>query len=322
MPTMPVKAAGWRMEPPVSVAVAPRHRPAATAPAEPPEEPPRPSGGLAPFPPPGAAGGPRARPRVLFASLPPRGGDGRPERRTFVRRAHGKLVVVELAQHHRAVAPEIGADGRLVARQKIVEDARARRGAHVLGGEHVLDAEREALERARVARFKARIGRRRHGACPLRSLQHIGIERACLLYGGEMRVGELGGGELPPPKAVACVRERQKRKGGHSAEGSQANVSAARSGGLGRPGLWPLVTGCGGDKPRACKSSAVTPGGISLRARNFAHHRRKKYSCCSQARHIDRRLPEILGSRCAFPRMMEYAAGRSFHHFRHHKEMV
>src|SRR5207342_2377189 len=37
---MPVKAAGWRMEPPVSVPVAPRQRPAATAAAEPPEEPP------------------------------------------------------------------------------------------------------------------------------------------------------------------------------------------------------------------------------------------------------------------------------------------
>ena len=40
MPTVPVRAAGWRMEPPVSVAVAPRHREAATAAAEPPDEPP------------------------------------------------------------------------------------------------------------------------------------------------------------------------------------------------------------------------------------------------------------------------------------------
>ena len=40
MPTVPVKAAGWRIEPPVSVAVAPRQRWAATAAAEPPEEPP------------------------------------------------------------------------------------------------------------------------------------------------------------------------------------------------------------------------------------------------------------------------------------------
>src|SRR4051794_15982043 len=40
MPTVPVKAAGWRIEPPVSVAVAPRHKRAATAAAEPPDEPP------------------------------------------------------------------------------------------------------------------------------------------------------------------------------------------------------------------------------------------------------------------------------------------
>ena len=44
MPTVPVSAAGWRMEPPVSVAVAPRQRLAATAAAEPPDEPPGVSG--------------------------------------------------------------------------------------------------------------------------------------------------------------------------------------------------------------------------------------------------------------------------------------
>jgi hypothetical protein len=40
MPVMPVKLAGWRMEPPVSVPVAAGTRRAATAAAEPPEEPP------------------------------------------------------------------------------------------------------------------------------------------------------------------------------------------------------------------------------------------------------------------------------------------
>ena len=40
MPTVPVNDAGWRIEPPVSVAVAARHRSAATAVAEPPDEPP------------------------------------------------------------------------------------------------------------------------------------------------------------------------------------------------------------------------------------------------------------------------------------------
>src|SRR4051812_49877227 len=46
---MPVKAAGWRIEPPVSVPVAPSASRAATAEAEPPEEPPGTSGVFAPF---------------------------------------------------------------------------------------------------------------------------------------------------------------------------------------------------------------------------------------------------------------------------------
>ena len=48
MPTVAVNAAGWRIEPPVSVAVAPMHSSAATAEAEPPDEPPGTSVVLAP----------------------------------------------------------------------------------------------------------------------------------------------------------------------------------------------------------------------------------------------------------------------------------
>ena len=40
MPVVPVKLAGWRMEPPVSVPVAAGSRRAATAAADPPDEPP------------------------------------------------------------------------------------------------------------------------------------------------------------------------------------------------------------------------------------------------------------------------------------------
>ena len=40
MPVMPVSDAGWRIEPPVSVPVATGTRRAATAAAEPPDEPP------------------------------------------------------------------------------------------------------------------------------------------------------------------------------------------------------------------------------------------------------------------------------------------
>ena len=49
MPTVPVIAAGWRIEPPVSVAVAARHRSAATAAEEPPEEPPGTSSSFVPL---------------------------------------------------------------------------------------------------------------------------------------------------------------------------------------------------------------------------------------------------------------------------------
>src|ERR1700693_886484 len=48
MPTVAVNAAGCRIEPPVSVAVAPMHSCAATAEAEPPDEPPGTSAVLAP----------------------------------------------------------------------------------------------------------------------------------------------------------------------------------------------------------------------------------------------------------------------------------
>src|SRR3954447_22826368 len=60
IPTVPVRAAGWRIDPPVSVAVAPRHRSAATAAAEPPDEPPGVSWALPPFERQGFTTGPQA----------------------------------------------------------------------------------------------------------------------------------------------------------------------------------------------------------------------------------------------------------------------
>jgi hypothetical protein len=48
IPTVPVSAAGWRIEPPVSVPTAPRLSRAATAVADPPEEPPGTSGAFEP----------------------------------------------------------------------------------------------------------------------------------------------------------------------------------------------------------------------------------------------------------------------------------
>ena len=48
MPLMPVKAAGWRIEPPVSVPVAAGHSRAEIADEDPPEEPPGASAALSP----------------------------------------------------------------------------------------------------------------------------------------------------------------------------------------------------------------------------------------------------------------------------------
>src|ERR1700761_1888916 len=59
MPTVAVNAAGWRIEPPVSVAVAPMHSSAATADAEPPDEPPGTSVVLEPSRRQGLATGPK-----------------------------------------------------------------------------------------------------------------------------------------------------------------------------------------------------------------------------------------------------------------------
>src|SRR4029079_18989250 len=59
MPTVAVNAAGWRIDPPVSVAVAPMHSIAAPADAEPPEEPPGTKFVLAPSRRHGLATGPK-----------------------------------------------------------------------------------------------------------------------------------------------------------------------------------------------------------------------------------------------------------------------
>src|SRR3954466_1052713 len=86
----------------------------------------------------------------LRALAPPRV-HHRSETRGLVRRAHGKLVIVDLAEHHGAVAPQVRRDGRLIGRYEIIEDPRARRGAHALGAEQILDAERNAFERTTLA---------------------------------------------------------------------------------------------------------------------------------------------------------------------------
>ena len=68
----------------------------------------------------------------------------------------------------------------------------------------------------------------RHRARALRRLQHIGVERARLLDRGEMRVGELGGGERALAQAVARLGERERRQLGHLPSGAVAGERVRR----------------------------------------------------------------------------------------------
>ena len=126
--------------------------------------------------------------------------------------------IVELAEHHRAVAPQVGGDGRLVGRHEVVEDVRAGGGAHALGAEQVLDRRAECLRAARASPVgEPRVG----GLAPWRSAcsgvsSTIGVERARLLDRGEMRVGQLGGGDLLLPQPVARLRQRERGQLRHS----------------------------------------------------------------------------------------------------------
>ena len=72
-----------------------------------------------------------------------------------IRRTHRELVEVGLSEQDRARPPEIGADGRFVGRDEILQDARARGRADARGAEQILDRERDALERAGLAAARA-----------------------------------------------------------------------------------------------------------------------------------------------------------------------
>ena len=95
----------------------------------------------------GAARGPAGRKGRIVALTSP-GADHRPEGRGLVGRAHGELIQVQLAQHDRAVAPELGGHGGLIGRREGAQDPAAGGGSHALGAEQVLDPKRNSIKRA------------------------------------------------------------------------------------------------------------------------------------------------------------------------------
>src|SRR5947209_18438585 len=102
------------------------------------------------------------RPRAEGAAAPSPWIDHRSEARGLVRRAHRELVIVELAEQDRAVAPQLRGYGGFVGRHEIAEDLRAGGGADVPGREQILDAERNARERTALASCDLRIDLARH----------------------------------------------------------------------------------------------------------------------------------------------------------------
>ncbi len=139
----------------------------------------------------------RRHDRRVDARTPPRV-DDRAVVGGLVGRAHGELVHVELAEHHRAVGPEIGGDGRFVARLEAVEDVAAGLGVDAFGAEQVLDAERNAFERAALALRELRVRRLRHVARLVRRHGDIGVEHGIgALDRREIGVGQFDRGESP-----------------------------------------------------------------------------------------------------------------------------
>ena len=102
LPLIPTNAAGWRIEPPVSVPVAPGHRRAATAAELPPDEPPGASGALPPSL--------RGNVDVLIVNAP------------YVPTADLAFLPTEAREHEPRLALDGGADGVEVHR-RVAADA-------------------------------------------------------------------------------------------------------------------------------------------------------------------------------------------------------
>ena len=213
MPTIPQNDAGWRIEPPVSVPVAPIASRADTAAAEPPDEPPGTSSGGGVLPP---------LPRICHRAIG----------RGHVRRTHGELVHVRLAEEDRAVAQQVGTDGAFIRRHERVEDAAAGGGAHALGAEQVLDRQRNAGERRELAARECRIRRIGLRQRALAGHRDEGIQpRIERIDRREMCLGQFARGEFARPQRVARRRDGEVREA-HSTTFGTAKKSPARSGAL------------------------------------------------------------------------------------------
>ena len=116
----------------------------------------------------------------------------------FVGRAHGELVHIGLAQHHRAFGGHLFHYRGSVGGNKGVQHLRAAAGAYALGAEDILVGDGQAGEQAAVASREGSIGGIRLGQCLLCGHGNEAVELAVvLLNAGQEVLGELPGGEVP-----------------------------------------------------------------------------------------------------------------------------
>ena len=101
----------------------------------------------------------------------------------------------------------MGGDGRFIGRLEAVEDVAARLGVDALGGVEVLDADRQALERTRVAGGEFGVARFRHRQRLFRRLDDEGVEAL-----GALDRLQMGFGQFDATKIGALAARRGLRR--------------------------------------------------------------------------------------------------------------
>ena len=115
----------------------------------------------------------------------------------LVRRAHGELVHVGLAEDHRAGGIAAFDHRRVVGRDEVVEHPRAAGGAPALGAENVFLRQRDAGQRAGLAARQALVGGTRLGQTLLGIDADEGVE--CWIVSGnavEVELSQLDAGDF------------------------------------------------------------------------------------------------------------------------------
>src|SRR5438046_1017521 len=117
---------------------------------------------------------------------------------------------------------------------KAVEDVRGGGGQDALGAEQILDRNRDAVERARLAAGTPLVARPRHVAGGFRGLGDEGLERPRLLHRGDIGGGQLASGKLLRGQPGASLGESEIGKSRHSTTLGTAKNPRALCGALPR----------------------------------------------------------------------------------------